>query len=207
ALIAGARKAFPNTKIVGVQIFIHSPNFLNLFPCQSEVEAGISPDVLLETSKYQCNTAQSFTKDIPCKAAASLRYAHLFDRRNSLISVSEDDKKVIGILLPFDIDEAVELLKVLNEGLPVISKDVVFLIKGHPDYSPAEIVSAFGEKNWPACFEICRMTLSETLDKTSIVISSNSGSMQSGNILICFKIKSATIKKWETLCVIFFLPR
>ncbi len=177
ALIAGVRKAFPKTKIVGAQMFIHSPNFLNLFPCQSEVDAGITPDVLLETSKYQCETAQSFTKDIPCKAAAALRYAHLFERGDSLIPVSEDDKKVIGVLLPFDIDEAVELLKVLNQALTIISKDIFFLIKGHPDYSPEELVRVFGKNDWPTCFKICQMTLSETLDKTSIVISSNSSSM------------------------------
>lgn len=177
ALIAGVRKAFPNAKIVGAQMFIHSPNFLSLFPCQSEVNAGITPDVLLETSEHQCQIAQLFTKDIPCKAAAALRYTHLFNGENLLMPVSKDDKKVILVLLPFDIDEAVEFLKVLNEALSIINKGVVFWIKGHPDYSPEEIVNSFGKNEWPISFELCQMNLNAVLDKTSIAISSNSSSM------------------------------
>jgi len=39
ALVSGARKAFPMTKIVGAQMFFHQPNILNLFPSQAEIDA------------------------------------------------------------------------------------------------------------------------------------------------------------------------
>lgn len=177
ALIAGIRKAFPNAKIVGAQIFLHPPNHLNLFPCQSEVDERIAPDLLLETSEYQCRVAQAFTNSIPCKSAAALRYAHLYGDETLSIPVANDARKVILVLLPFDLDEAVELLEVLKEGMDSVNEDAIILIKGHPDYSSEDIIKAFGKSYWPSRFEICSQNLNEALEQASLVISSNSSSM------------------------------
>ena len=177
ALIAGARKAFPQTKIIGAQMFIHSPNFISLFPSQSEVDAKIVPDILLETSQYQCEVAQSFTKDIPCYPAGALRYSHIFNNQNKNNQISEEKSMSILILLPFNLNEAVELLETLKEGIRQIRNDIRIFVKGHPDYDSKELIHAFGEHNWPDRFEIFHGNLSEALEVASLVISSNSGSM------------------------------
>lgn len=177
ALIAGSRKAFPQVKIIGAQMFIHSPNIISLFPCQSEVEAGMSPHLLLETSQYQCQVAQSFTNTIPCQPAAALRYAHLFkDEDVSDYKLEEKPPKIL-VLLPFSISEAVELLETLRDVLEQIQNDIHILIKGHPDYTSKELVQAFWGHDWPNRFEIFHGSLPEALKLASVVISSNSSSM------------------------------
>lgn len=177
ALIAGARKAFSQTKIIGAQMFIHSPNFISLFPSQSEVDAKIVPDILLETSQHQCSVAQSFTKDIPCHSAAALRYSHLFTNQKKNNQNSEEKLITLLVLLPFNLDEAVELLETLKEGIQQIRNDIRIFVKGHPDYDSKELIHAFGEHNWPDRFEIFHGNLSEALKLANAVISSNSGSM------------------------------
>ncbi|MCZ7394910.1 MAG: hypothetical protein ABOK23_07725 [Candidatus Methanoperedens sp.] len=175
ALIIGARKVFPKAKIIGAQIFVASHNFISVFPSQSEVDAHIVPDLLLETSKYRCQIAQSFTKDIPCKSAAALRYSHIFsDESISNQSLDQKSQKIL-VLLPGIIDEAVELLVTLKEVLEQTSDEI--MIKGHPDYTPEELRRAFGEGEWPDRFEIFNGALPDALNRASVVISSNSSSM------------------------------
>jgi hypothetical protein len=177
ALIAGARKAFPEVKIIGAQMFIHSPNFLNLFPSQSEVEAQVTPHLLLETSQYQCQIAQAFTKDIPCMPAAALRYSHLFNGEDMMEHRVGEKKQTILVILPFDIPEAVEILEKLKNILNQINDDIVILIKGHPDYNLKDLISVFGEQAWPNRYKVFNSDMQEALSQTSIAISSNSSSM------------------------------
>ncbi|MFA4955752.1 MAG: hypothetical protein WC556_02110 [Candidatus Methanoperedens sp.] len=174
ALIAGVRKAFPTVKIIGVQMFIHSFNLISQFPSQSEAEANIIPHLLLETSRYQCQRVKSFTEAISCSSAAALRYSHIFDEPEK--NQAQEAKSILA-LLPFTIDESVEILETLKEILEVIRDDIRILIKGHPDYTSEELINSFGEKIWPDRFEIYRGTLSEVLNHALLVISSNSSSM------------------------------
>lgn len=171
-LIAGARKAFPLSKIIGAQMFIHSPNFINLYPSQSEADAKMVPHLLLETSKYQCQIAQAFTRTIPCRPAAALRYSHVFNNMNE----NSNAEKIL-VLLSFSIEEGVELLGTLKEALGQISTKIPILIKGHPDYKPDELIRAFGKNNWLSRFEIFNGSLPEALGHASMVVVSNSGSM------------------------------
>lgn len=177
ALVAGVRRALPETKLIGAQIFIHAPNFLNFFPCSSEVKAGMSPDLLLETSERQCDVAQSFTRSIPCKPAAALRYSHLYSETPVTDEASGAEEKIVMALLPFNLTEAVELLEVLSETSAKVAQGVSFSIKCHPDYSGRDLIKAFGESRWPAGFEIFNGDLGGGLESASIVVSSNSSSM------------------------------
>ncbi|MCK5342125.1 MAG: hypothetical protein KAR20_01910 [Candidatus Heimdallarchaeota archaeon] len=176
-LIAGARRAFPKTKIIGAQMFIHSSNFISLFPSQSEVDAKIVPDILLETSQHQCEVVQSFTKDIPCYPAGALRYSHLFNNDDEIDQVSEEKTITLLVLLPFSLDESVELLDTLKEAMPYIRSDIRILIKTHPDYGSKELIHIFGEDRWPERFEVFYENLSEAFEVASVAISSNSSSM------------------------------
>lgn len=175
ALIAGARQAIPQVRIIGAQMVIHSDCYSRLFPSESEVEAQIAPDILLETSTYECQIAQSFSKNIPCKSAAALRYSHLFNT-DGFVDINQKHPKIL-ILLSFNIAEAVELLENLKDGLGQIRAEIPILIKGHPDYDTKKLVAAFGKKEWPERFEIFHGNLPEALNQASLVISSNSGSI------------------------------
>jgi hypothetical protein len=177
ALIAGARIAFPRAKIIGAQMFIHCPNWLNLYPSQSEVEFKVTPHILLETSQYQCQVAKPFTKSIPCMPAAALRYAHVFLDENTYNYDNEKKSKSVLVLLPFNIAEAVELLEVLKEAMNQIKDNRRILIKTHPDYNSKELINAFGRGNWPHQYEIFQGHLPEALKQASLVISSNSSSI------------------------------
>lgn len=172
ALIAGSHTAFPEVKIIGAQLFIHPPNYLSLYPSQSEVDAQLVPDVLLETSEYQCKIAQEFTTAIPCIPAAALRYAHVFENDNK-----EPKNKTILVLLSFDIQEAVEMLWMVKDVLYQIKKQVNILIKGHPDYFIKNLIEASGEDAWPSRFKVFTGSMSDALSTASIVVSSNSSSM------------------------------
>jgi hypothetical protein len=175
ALIAAARWAFPQAQLVGAQICLYSYNVLFLFPIQSEVEAGIVPHLLLGMSEHLCNFAQTFTKDIPCRPAAALRYAYIFRERQATMAATRGSAVVV--LLPHDLIESAEMLEILKMGLNRIQKEARLLIKCHPDFTPLDLKRAFGEQQWPERFEFYQGTLTDAVKVASAVISSNSGSI------------------------------
>ena len=175
AMVVAARQAFPQALFIGAQIFIFSANMLNLYPIQSEVEAGIVPHRLLEMSEHLCNVAQTFTKDIPCYPAASVRYAHIFQAQQEA-SPAKTGSTVL-VLLPYDLAEAVEILKILTMALDHIPEAVRLSIKCHPTYSPRELQRVFGGKNWPERFEFCQDNLADVFNEASVAISNNSSSI------------------------------
>lgn len=178
ALILAVRKAFPGTKIAGAQLFIHSPNWLNLFPSKSELEAGLIPDILLETSQHQCKVAQIFTA-FKCKPAAALRFAHLFSEEESIKSGLDNFKKreKILVLLSFSLSEAVELLEILKSSMKGMKEGASIFIKNHPNYSFEELIREFGEKNWPNNFKVFKGSLKNVMEEAKVVVSTYSSSM------------------------------
>jgi hypothetical protein len=175
ALVAAARQAFPQAQIIGAQIFIYSYNLLYLFPIQSEVEAGMAPHFLLSMSEHLCKFAQTFTQDVPCYPAASLRYAYIFQQQREVMAFPKGS--TVLVLLPHDLQESAEMLEIISLGLSRMPKDVRWLIKCHPDYSPAELKEGFGGRNWPPRFEIYPGTLVDAFKGAAMVISSNSSAM------------------------------
>jgi hypothetical protein len=175
ALVAAARQAFPQAKIIGAQIFIYSYNLLYLFPIQSEVEAGMAPHLLLGMSEHLCKFAQTFTKDIPCYPAASLRYAYIFKHQRKVMAFPKGS--TILVLLPHDIQESAEMLEIISLGLDRIQKHDRLLIKCHPHYAPEQLQHAFGDDNWPEKFEFFQGTLVDAFKEAAVVISSNSSAM------------------------------
>jgi hypothetical protein len=175
ALIAGCRKVFPGTYILGAQLYTHAMNDLHLFPSESEVEFRVAPDVLLETSPYQCERVKSFTQAIPCVPAAALRYGHIFRDRDP--EPDEIGQKSILVLLPFYISQAIELLEVVKESLVGLRSEMRIVIKCHPDYKSQDIIEAFGKDQWPSRFNIFEGGFQEALAEAALIVSSNTSSM------------------------------
>ena len=173
AMIAAAREVFPTVRIVGVQLFTHVSNYLNLFPSQSEAEAGLTPHLLLEMSELQCQVARAFSQDLPCRPAAALRYDYLFRT-----SAGDQDlmpkAATVLVLLPFDLAESVEMLETLKAGLEALDPEVAILVKCHPDFTLKELLAVFGKQNWPVRFRIFEGSLAAGLCAASVVVSANS---------------------------------
>jgi surface carbohydrate biosynthesis protein (TIGR04326 family) len=183
ALIAGVRDAYPGIRIVGAQMFIHIPNYLSLYPSQSEQKAGFTPDLMLQTGEGQCKTALKYAHAIPCRAAAALRYAHLYTKQCGT-ERSATPQDGILVLLPFFMDETLEILDILLDAVQEIPDGTEFLIKCHPDYSSSEeIIDAFGRDHWPKEFRIWDGSLSAAFEKAALVIASNSSSMVEAVVL------------------------
>jgi hypothetical protein len=175
ALMAAARQAFPQTRLVGAQICLYAYNLLFLFPVQSEVEAGIVPHLLLGMSEQMCKFAQTFTQDLPCRPAAALRYAHIFGERRKDMAAKQGS--TVLVLLPHDLPEAAELLEILLMGLNRLQEDARVLIKCHPNFTPQELKRAVGEQHWSERFEIYQGVLAEAMRGAAVVISSTSGTI------------------------------
>lgn len=175
ALILAVRQAIPEAKIAGAQLFIHSSNWLNYYPSQSEVEAKVTPHLLIETSRHQCKVVQTFTKAIPCKQAAALRNDYLFNKQKSNIFFSR--RQDITVILSANIQEAAELLDTIKESLPGIKENIKILIKAHPDYEVETLIRVFGREHWSSQFEIFPGSFFEALSRARFVISANSSSM------------------------------
>jgi len=178
ALCAGFRKNFPDIKVIGAQIFLHYPNFLSLAPSISEFEAEMVPEVLLQTSAYQCKLAAMFSSALNCTPAAALRYSHIFntksDTRNDSSQIRE---RTILLLSSFDIEETLELLSQIKKIMEKLSRDVRILIKFHPDIRKEHIVNKYGAGTWPQRLEIYEGNLSDAMKTASLVISKSSSSM------------------------------
>ncbi len=182
ALIAGVREAYPDISIIGAQIFVPPPNLLSVYPSQSEHDADFTPDIILQTGESQCQTALRYAHAIPCKAAAALRYAHLYAQGNTERILNHND--AVLVLLPFYMDEALEILDTLMEAMKEVPAGTEFLIKYHPDYDSAtEIIDAFGCNRWPKEFRIWDGSLSAAFEKAAVVIAANSSAMVEAMVL------------------------
>ncbi len=176
ALIAAARRYFPETKVVGAQLFLHIPNFLSYYPSQSEADAGLVPDILIETSARQCDIAGAFAKQIPRRTGAALRHAHLFGR-----SSRDDDRHgenpSILVLLPSYIPESIELLAVLSSAIEGIAPGVEIVVKSHPDDDPLAIARSCRNMRLSERLCFAEGDLSEMLGRAAVVISTSSGAI------------------------------
>lgn len=176
ALIAGARKAFPDAQLTGIQMFIHPSNILNVYPSQSEVEAEVTPSLLLEMSEHQCAIAKTFTKDICCQPVASLRYSHVFADSDKPDSDMQNADAVL-VLLPSELAGAVELVEVFKGIAAHIKDSIRVLIKCHRNYSFQELMKICASKSWPVNFSIFHGSLKDALKQASLAVSSGSSSL------------------------------
>ena len=181
AIVAGVRHAFPGIKIIGAQCFLHSLNLLSLSPSQSEVKAGVVPDILLTTSRYQCGLARAFAPDHHCTPAAALQYAHVFNEEKHSNGLIVSQQKFVLVLTPFNNDETIELLIMTQEIMKSLGKDVNVHVQLHPAWKVYsnidEILKLFPEIQMDKRFKIVHGSLSDEILGASVVVSKGSGSI------------------------------
>ena len=178
ALSAGLRKYFPGVPIIGVQSFLHYPNFLSLSPTVSEIEAGVIPDRLLGTSANQCTQATMFAPNLECKPSAALRYSYLFSENcKPGVSDIQSEIPIILLLASFDLDETLELVSQIQQVSDDFGQSIRLQIKLHPDMGKKALLARYGPVTWPEEIKIVTGSLSDAMLQASIIISKSSGSI------------------------------
>ena len=177
AIVAGIRDAFPEIKTIGAQIFLHFPNFLSLSPSRSEVEAGIVPDILLSTSRYQCERSRLFAPALQCIPAAALRYTHVFDDEHSRESRYFSPQKTVLVLTAGIPDETIELLMMTRELVKHLGNDIAVRLQVHPDIRVDWIMNQVPEIQEEQRIKIVQGSMAEEIREASVVVSKSSGSI------------------------------
>ncbi|KJU81322.1 hypothetical protein MBAV_006455 [Candidatus Magnetobacterium bavaricum] len=175
ALISGVRKAFPTVQILGVQMFIHTPNTLNTYPIQSEVDYNITPDTIIGIGEFNHKKALTFTKNIKCQIGAALRYANVFCQKEE--NNNAFDKQHVLIILPYDLGTSVELLEKFCKAIKSIAYNNPILIKCHQCYTPKHLIDTFGKRKWLKNFTIYTGKLEDAFQQTILVVSANTSAI------------------------------
>lgn len=175
AIIAGARTAFKNTRIVGAQMYTLIPNLVSLFPSKSECEAKLVPDILCEMSIDACAKIKQYAQGLHCVAAASLRCHKSFEPEEVRV---KNDKRKIFLFLPFNKNECFEMLCIVKDALVGSgSLGRKTYVKSHPDNKLEDLIGDFGRDEWGECFISYNNSVGEALKEASLVIGSSSGSL------------------------------
>lgn len=175
ALNLSIRKAFTQTKIIGVKHILGDRNQPSIFPISTEIKFGANPDLIFTTSQSQCNFIQTYNNEIPCIPVAGLRYTHLFEERTKLEPTFNPEN--ILVLLPQSQNDSVNLLLMISRVITFLRESIKIVIRVHPTCSQIEIRQKFSYDLWPACFEFSSQTLSKELLDASVVVSTNTGAM------------------------------
>src|SRR5208337_537513 len=177
AIVAGVHNAFPGVKTIGAQMFLHYPNFLSLSPSRSETNAGVVPDILLTTSRYQCELARAFDPNLKCIPAAALRYAHVFTQEVPNAAIRDSSNRSVLVLTSFNQDETIELLQMIQEIKKHLAINVTIYIRFHPDIRTDEIIKLYPGLQNNGCCTIFHGSLAEGIRDASAVIANGSSSM------------------------------
>lgn len=90
---------------------------------------------------------------------------------------SRDEKRIVALLLPADLEESWELLEIAGEARGLMDVSLKLVVKGHPDFPRKKIQNLLGRIAAGENFEIFTGSLSELLESAVAVISANSSSM------------------------------
>lgn len=173
ALSLAVHNSFSNTKVVGVQHLIHYSNYLSLFPLNSEAEASFIPDVILTTGSSESEKLKKYLTLVPVTDSAALRYSHLFNKKN----MEHISKKDVIVLLPYDRNDAFEVIMRVGEIISDIWYSSDFIFKCHPDYGPEIFSGVFNEEEWFEKINFTDKKPDELMYSASVVISTASGSV------------------------------
>ena len=139
AIACAMHRKKKNIPIIGYQGFIHYSYYFNIMPTQSEVDAGVSPDLVLVTGPAQNEYITRYS-NLPTKRAAALRYSHVYT--NLVHAQMFHPRECIIVLLPYEIDHACEILSAITTL--VHSMPLPMLVKSHHAYPLTHYENHFG---------------------------------------------------------------
>ncbi|NLW91126.1 MAG: hypothetical protein GXY34_05955 [Syntrophomonadaceae bacterium] len=167
---AGFRKWYPDTPLVGFQLLPHPDHYLSVYPTEQEKRNSVIPKEVAVMGNGFRDVVKTFCPSLEVTVAPALRFKHLWN-----VYESTYDPGVFRVLvaLPYFMDEAIGILKMLDVITSELPENFIFHIKTHPTNSIEKTKQAFGV-TWPGVFQFASETFDVLVAKTDIVISSSS---------------------------------
>jgi len=119
-LYKGLRTSIDKARIYGAQLFLYSKDMLNIIPDENEKIFGIIPDKIIANGPWFIPEK----KRLNYAVGPSLRYSRLFNTR-----IKKENQKNILVLLPYGIEDAENILRVLYDT-KILFQPVY--VKAHP---------------------------------------------------------------------------
>jgi len=159
-LYKGLRMDNAKVKIYGAQLFVIPRGMLNFIPDENETIFGIVPDKIMVNGPGYIPEKTSLNYAV----GPSLRYSKILK-----ITARKEDKVNILVSLPYLMDDAINILRVVNDAK---NMPIPFLVKAHPSTGVDEIRHLL-----PSGAILTRGSNHELFKTTKILISSVSGTL------------------------------
>jgi hypothetical protein len=130
-----------NVPIIGYQGFLHYSYYFNTMPVQTEVDAGVSPNLILIAGSSQQEYISRYS-NLPSKTVSALRYSHV--HKNIDIAHIYHKRECIIVLLPYELDHACEILSAVQILAQWVHLPIS--IKPHHAFSLSYYENVFGNK-------------------------------------------------------------
>jgi hypothetical protein len=168
----GFSKAYPQVKRIGYQVVFDSKFYNCFFPTENEQYCNILPNKIYTPSKIFSESIKEFCPNLKTGVAPAFRYSHVWKKRKAtpdqsfytimltLTGVKQYRNDVLGLVK--------DIISHIN-----IDKNIRFWIKLHPVDCIDEVKRDF-KREWPKCFDVKTGNISELIEQTDLIISSNS---------------------------------
>lgn len=181
----GFRKHFPDTPILGYQPFPVPDNYLCAFPTEQERRCKVIPNKVMVMGRGFLDKPKRFCPGLEVKVAPPLRFWWIWKERRL---VPDDSCFTVLIALPYLINDAVLLLQMVIDTLPLNKSRYRFWVKPHPTYSSKTFISKY-KKTLPEQLVLVEGDANLYIEQANLVITTSSGicleTVSKGISLIC----------------------
>jgi hypothetical protein len=171
--IAGFRRFYPETPIIGYQGFDIQKYYLCAYPTNSEHLNSVLPHVIAVCGKALIEERKQFCTTINVITGPAFRYMKAWDRRQGR---NPGQQFTILILFPITINNAVNILKETVRLSEILNQDNVrFFLKPHP-VTRLELILKHARLSLPSQIRVVEGDLSEYILEADVVVGNTSSS-------------------------------
>ena len=167
----GFRKFFPEAMSKGYQIVQDNKLYTYYYPTQQELINKVLPNEIFVSGKGFVQSIKEFCPELKVGIAPSFRYEHVWEER---IYSPDNNHYTILLALPYFKKDAINILKISAKTLKKLNNPKLrFYVKPHPRFKEEQLKKSLNE-NWPTQFQLVYGKLEDLLEKSNLVITSNS---------------------------------
>jgi hypothetical protein len=177
------KKYFPETTVVGGQLFVPPPNYLSLFVTDGEKKRGLAPDILLVSGEaFKGQLSKYATKKEDYVVAPSMRYSYLWRLSEKMAERETGSKprlKNILVTLPQTSEIYLNLLMVAMRAMENADSNAYSIkIKMHPTIRIEQLNKRLKSVGLVVPRSMLSATpLHESLLECDVLVSSESGTI------------------------------
>ena len=166
------KKYFPKVDVIGYQGFVMPPNYLCGYPTKHEQQNNKLPNKIALMGQGHIDIKKEFCEDLNFVIAPAFAFQWLWEER---VNYPDSNYFTILVALPGPFEESRRILHFLNNNLQNINlkSNLRIWIKTHPTSSLLLLYKNF-DKNWPINFEFVDENYTNLVDKSDLVIGSQS---------------------------------